>query len=217
MPARTLPNLGLQAFFTLGEDGWNDEYDNNWLKTSVVTQGSCGNILALEPASPVDGEIWIINETHTTQANKIIVRDAGAWVYITPKTGWLFYNTNDGNYLQFTGTLWRNFRIGPMGAEQVPALGLGWIGLGGAWANPSYRKSADGMVTISGAIQRAVSAQDGVIFTLLAGYRPAADLIFVGFSAGGAFRIDVKANGDVEIAGSNHFFSSFSGVSFFAG
>jgi hypothetical protein len=98
---------------------------------------------------------------------------------------------------------------------QVPPLNLGWIGLGGAWRNPRYRIDSSGLVTIEGAMQHATASTDGVIFTLLAGYRPTADLIFCGYSAGGLCRWNVKSNGNVEVAASNMFFTSMSGIQFY--
>lgn len=99
-------------------------------------------------------------------------------------------------------------------AWQIPSLNLSWIGLGGAYQNPRYRKDNSGLVTIQGGMQNTANT-DGVIFTLLSGYRPPAQLFFVCYSAGGAFRVNVYANGDVETSGANQFGSSFSGISFY--
>lgn len=216
MPSRTLPNLGLKAFFDLGEDGWNDEVDLNTLITSVCTQGVVNDVVAATPGSPTDGQVFLFTSAHPTQANKVAIRDAGAWIYVTPQEGWNFYNLANDTYYYFNATTWADLAIGPPLAEQVPSLNLGWIGLGGGYKNPAYRKTRDGLVHIYGAMQRASSASDGVIFTLLAGYRPSEDLIFVCHSAGGAYRVNVQADGDVEVSGSNMFYSSFSGISFFA-
>lgn len=184
----------------------------------VVVQPTCINLLFTPPGSPAQGDTYIISGGTATGAwvgrETFIAAYYDTWIFIEPQTGWEFTNQADGFTYRFNGTGWAQ-KIYTPGAWQIPSLGLGWIGLGGAWRNPRYRKDQSGMVTIEGAMQRAVSALDGVIFTLLSGYRPAADLIFGGYSAGGSFRINVKSNGDVEVSGSNMFFSSFSGIQFY--
>lgn len=110
--------------------------------------------------------------------------------------------------MTFDGTNWK---VSP--AAQTPSLGSGWIGYGGGYGSPRYFKAPDGRVTIEGMVQ---SGTDGTIFTLLAGYRPPDRLMFACWSGGGAYRVDVLANGDVILTGSNTVFSSLSGISFFA-
>jgi hypothetical protein len=172
------------------------------------------------PVAPDDGDAWIVAAPATDEwagkEGQIAAWFAG-WKFLPPAAGWRVHNQDDGKTWAYDGAAWAAEAVDHSpGAWEVPALNLGWIGLGGGWGNPRYRKAKDGMVTIEGAMQHGVAAADGVIFTLLAGYRPEFDLIFVGYSAGGHFRINVKANGDVEVAASNMFFSSFSGVSFYA-
>jgi hypothetical protein len=172
------------------------------------------------PGSPANGQAWIVAAGASgAWAGKEgqIAAWFGGWVFLVPEEGWRVHNKDDGATWVYDGSAWAAEAIDHSpGAWQVPSLNLGWIGLGGAWGNPRYRKAKDGLVTIEGAMQHPTASMDGVIFTLLSGYRPELDLIFIGYSAGGAFRINVKANGDVEVAGSNMFFSSFSGVSFYA-
>jgi hypothetical protein len=112
MAARALPNLGLQAFFDLGEDGWNDEYDLNFLMLSVLVQGGVISKVSATPGAPTDGDTHIFDETHPTQANKIAVRDDGAWVYFTPLEGWLVYNRTANYFEWFNGTVWAELTTG---------------------------------------------------------------------------------------------------------
>jgi hypothetical protein len=100
-------------------------------------------------------------------------------------------------------------------AWQTPTLLLSWIQLGSPWQDVSFRKDASGMVTIRGAMQRATSSVDGVIFVLPTGYRPVKQEFFICYSAGGAFRVNVYPNGNVETAGANMFGSSFGGIQFY--
>ena len=109
---RALPNLGLQAFFDIGEDDWGDDMSLNLLKMSVLTQGGVLSKVSATPGSPTDGDVYIFDETHGTQPNKIAVRDAGAWVYFTPLEGWLVYNRSANYYESFSGTAWAELATG---------------------------------------------------------------------------------------------------------
>lgn len=101
------------------------------------------------------------------------------------------------------------------GAWQTPTLLLGWIGLGGPWQDPQFRKNSSGLVVLRGAMQRATSSLDGVVFVLPTGFRPPKQEIFIGWTAGGPMRVNIYPNGDVETSGANMFGSSFSGMQFY--
>jgi len=106
MASRDLPNLALKAFFDLGEDGWDDEMSLNLLKLSILVQANVISKVAATPGAPTDGDVHIFDETHPTQANKVAVRDAGAWIYITPFEGWTLWNKATDRYNFFDGTVW---------------------------------------------------------------------------------------------------------------
>ena len=112
MASRTLPNLGLIGFFDLGEDGWDDEISSNLLKLSVLTQGNVISTVSATPGAPADGDVHIFDATHPTQANKVAVRDDGAWVYITPVEGWLLYDKATDKYMKFDGATWAELELG---------------------------------------------------------------------------------------------------------
>lgn len=115
MPERTLPNLGLKAFFDLGENGWKDEMDLNLLTLSVLAQATVLSKVAAEPGSPANGDVHILDETHATHPNEIAIRDAGAWVYVEPSEGWLVYNQDETYFEQFDGAVWSQFLPGAGG------------------------------------------------------------------------------------------------------
>lgn len=119
MPARSLPNLGLQGFFDLGEDGWKDEMDLNLLKLSVLTQGGAISKVSATPGSPANGDVHIFDETHPTNANAVAIRDAGAWVYVNPAEGWLIYNRATNAYETFNGTAWAALATGGSGISGI--------------------------------------------------------------------------------------------------
>ena len=106
MPSRTLDNVGMTAFFDLGEDGWNDEMDLNLLALDTLVQGNVQGILAGELVSPVAGDRIILDEAHPTFPNHVAVYDNGGWVYFSPVEGWLLYDQTNAENVQFDGTVW---------------------------------------------------------------------------------------------------------------
>ncbi|HLP67179.1 MAG TPA: DUF2793 domain-containing protein [Rhizobium sp.] len=121
MTDRALPNLGLKGFWALGEDGWNGDHDLNLLKLSVLVQAGAISKVSATPGSPTDGDVHIFDETHPTQANKIAIRDNGAWVYVTPLEGWLVYNRAANYYEKFDGTAWAELATGGGGGSATLA------------------------------------------------------------------------------------------------
>lgn len=110
MAPRTLPGLGLEAFFNLGEDGWNDEMDNNLLKLSVLGMLCVNSRVASVPGSPTNGDMHIL--TSAPNQYKIAVRDNGAWTYLTPAEGWFAYDRNTNNFVLYDGSTWANYGVG---------------------------------------------------------------------------------------------------------
>lgn len=106
MPSRTLPGIGLKGFWTLGEDGWKAENDTNLLTLSALVVGRALDHVSTTPASPTDGQIYLFSSTHATQANKIAIRDNGAWVHLTPQSGWQMYDVTAAAIRRFSGTQW---------------------------------------------------------------------------------------------------------------
>jgi len=117
---RTLPNLALQAFFDLGEDGWDGPPDDfmstNLLKLSVLVQATVIDKVAAEPGSPADGDTYILDETHGTHPNEIAVYDVDAWKYFEPFEGWLIFNQTEDYYEKFDGAVWAELETGGGGA-----------------------------------------------------------------------------------------------------
>lgn len=112
---RVLPNAGLRAFFDLGEDYWdqddadNDYMSTNLLKLSVLVQGRVLSIESATPGAPTDGDVYIFDDTHPTNANAIAIYDVDTWKYITPLEGWMMYNETQGSFVRFNGSTWSGF------------------------------------------------------------------------------------------------------------
>lgn len=96
MPASSDPNLGLKYGWTLGESGWNVDVDQNFKRLgAVVGLGVKSAQLGVPPASPVDGDRYIIPSGATGEwtgrTNQVAVRVAGAWEYHVPVIGWVSF------------------------------------------------------------------------------------------------------------------------------
>lgn len=104
MAERQLPGLGLTGFWTPGGDGWDVGMDANLRMLSAVTQMGVLSKTTELPASPTDGQIFIVPSG--TDANKIAIRDNGAWVYLTPAAGWRAWIADTTSYAHFDGSAW---------------------------------------------------------------------------------------------------------------
>ena len=102
------------------------------------------------------------------------------------------------------------------GNATTPSLLSPWVGLAGHQA-PRYFKSAEGLVVLEGVISAAGGTPTAsvILFNLPAGFRPGADLAFCGWCGAGAYRINIKAGGDVELINCDTGITSICGVSFF--
>ena len=83
---------------------------------------------------------------------------------------------------------------------QSPSLQNGWINHGGGFTDAGFWKDKEGVVHIQGLIKNGTTAQSTILFTLPAGYRPAARQIFTVMNNNLSVRIDVLATGEVTIA-----------------
>ena len=102
---RALPGLGLRAYWTPGSSGWADEHDPDIRAVSVLCQCAALSRTTALPGSPTDGDIYIVR-VGDANANDIAARDNGAWVYFTPKVGFIAWVVNDAEFVMWNGTAW---------------------------------------------------------------------------------------------------------------
>jgi hypothetical protein len=96
---------------------------------------------------------------------------------------------------------------------KAAALVNGWVNYGGAFGPAQYRAMADGSTMLRGMVKSGV----GTIFTLPGGYTPPFQEIFLVQSTTGTARIDINANGVVNITyqtGGSNAFVSLAGIRF---
>lgn len=102
MAAHTLPGIGLTGGRSPGEDGWGDEMNLNLLLMSTLAQLTVKSRVTALPGSPANGDIYII----PSPDNRVAVRDAGAWTYVTPFKGIRAYLADEDALVVFNGTAW---------------------------------------------------------------------------------------------------------------
>lgn len=101
MAGRELPGLKLKGFFGRGNNNWDEDMDANLRLLSAVTQLTVASISAALPGTAPDGTVTV-----NPADKKINVRDNGAWVALTPLTGWSAYVTDVAKTARFDGTNW---------------------------------------------------------------------------------------------------------------
>lgn len=97
MAASTEPRSGLSYGWTLGENNWNTGMDNNllWLGRFATHLSVKDRDLSTPPGSPATGDTYIVGASPTGawagNTNKVTVWSGSAWVFATPRVGWLSY------------------------------------------------------------------------------------------------------------------------------
>lgn len=105
---RTLPGLGLTAYWDLGDNTWKPTMDTNVRTLSALVQPFIDSVEATAPGAPTNGDIHIASAVWTgdAAANDLVIRDNGAWVAISPGEGWKVYDRATDRELLFDGTSW---------------------------------------------------------------------------------------------------------------
>lgn len=104
MPSRTLPGIGLQAEWALGENGWKAGMDGNLRMLSTFVNMALNSIVDTLPGAPADGDTHIIASGEN--ADKIALRDQGQWILFTPLPGFRGFVKSVGRTYVYDGTDW---------------------------------------------------------------------------------------------------------------
>lgn len=97
MAAQQEGRFGMNYGWALGESGWNTGMDANLLKIARVGihLSVKDRDLATPPGSPANGDTYIVGASATgawaTHDGKVAVWDGSAWVFYTPRIGWVTY------------------------------------------------------------------------------------------------------------------------------
>jgi hypothetical protein len=90
-----------------------------------------------------------------------------------------------------------------IGGAGEPAFQNSWANFGGGWQEARFWKTPDGMVHIEGLVAGG-TVPTSVVFTLPAGYRPGANLIFAtDTNLETHARLDIESDGEVRVRAAN--------------
>jgi hypothetical protein len=112
VPSSTEPRSGLKYGWTLGESGWNAEMDANLLCIGRVGfhLSVKDRDLAIPPGSPATGDTYIIAASPTGawagHAAEVTLWTGAAWVFYSPRTGWLAYVEDEQKLTIFRAGAW---------------------------------------------------------------------------------------------------------------
>lgn len=104
MTERILPGIGLTGYWDQGAP-WKVGGDQNWLRSSVLTQLAVESATTSLPASPLNGVIYIV-PAGDANANQVAARDNGAWEFMPPQEGWTAYVRDTQVLMNFDGAAW---------------------------------------------------------------------------------------------------------------
>ena len=112
MPAQIEPNSGLFWNWDLGENLWKTGMDGNMTRLGrfAFHLAVIDDSLATPPASPVDGDTYIVAASATgdwiSKEGQVTIFDAGTWFFSVANTGWTALRKTDKAVLYFDGTVW---------------------------------------------------------------------------------------------------------------
>jgi hypothetical protein len=84
--------------------------------------------LATPPATPADGQCWIVaagaTDAWTGRAGQLAAWRDGAWRFSTPRAGWVAYAIDEAAYLMFDGAAWGELFATLTALQNLTALGV---------------------------------------------------------------------------------------------
>jgi len=110
MTERTLPGLGLRAFYAPGQRDWGTTVSEDLRRLSALVQPRAISRTTELPVSGVAGDIYLVPAGAASQANALALWDGAAgseaWVYLTPQLGWVIYVADEDREVRFTASAW---------------------------------------------------------------------------------------------------------------
>lgn len=112
MSATALVNIGLNAFWALGEDAWKTGMDTNLVFIDALLQAGVVAVgTSAPPGSPSQGEAHIIDAASPSgvfsgHGNGFAVYYGTAWYITAPREGWMVFDRALNRWWLFDGTDW---------------------------------------------------------------------------------------------------------------
>lgn len=178
MPSTTIPGIGVQYGWDFGEDNWNGGMDQNLKILGVIARGTVlDRDLTAPPGSPTEGDAYIPAAIATGawagHEDEIAVWLGGAWFFITPIIGQVFWLVDEAFSVRWEGTSWVKY-LGSAAARDVgeSATNLMQVGAFGLGALLSSQQTIDintdvppgGWVSVSSSASNKPTAASGVVF-----------------------------------------------------
>lgn len=91
-----------------------------WNLTNKVVISRTTNL----PASPTDGDIYIVPSGAGSHPEEIAFRSEGAWLYLVPEKGWMAYVADSGSLVIHDGADWNAFTGGGGGGGTLVELSM---------------------------------------------------------------------------------------------
>lgn len=170
------------------------------LKSGVATPS--GTVAATLPVGQRPSHSYIFPAASTTAFNSY---QASTTAIVTRGIAGNGYWSIQGSFFPSSYSSWTNL-----------PLSNGWVVYSGSFTPPSYTKTADGVVTVRGLIKSGTVTAGTVLANLPVGYRPAERQIYTGNALDAYSRIDVLANGDIQLRAGNASFTSLDSITFIA-
>ena len=210
---RTLPGLGLTAFWAYMADNWNVEMDANLVKLSAMTGQLAAQSRTVGIGSWDKTKIYIVPASAADNPNKIAIWNNDPveadqkWLYITPQEGWGAFVVDEAQQMQFLYSAWAPPQFTFSKAYMESGYDQRWLTdltLASGFAQTAnyqsnrYRRAMtfvdlDLEVTTTAAITNGTS-----ICTLPAGYRPPANIVLPVASSIVGTRVIIGTDGTVK-------------------
>jgi len=112
MAAQTEPRSGILYGWTLGENSWHTGMDSNllWLGRFGTHLSVKDRDLSAPPGSPAAGDTYLVGASPTGawsgQAAKVAVWSGSAWVFGSPRIGWMAYVEDEEKLITYKASGW---------------------------------------------------------------------------------------------------------------
>lgn len=119
----TRPNLGLTSKWATG-DTWGAKFNANMDKLDLLTQTAVKDKdLATPPGSPANGDAYIVGASPTGSwtghAKDVAIWIDSAWIFYTPKEGWITWVNDENLIYAYDGANWLSYSSGGGGGGGV--------------------------------------------------------------------------------------------------
>lgn len=111
MTVQTLPGVGLVAGWEQKSNGWGDAMNANLRLIDLLLQPSAKGISSAPPASPSEGDKYIVlpgaTGSWSAKGNMLALFLNGAWTFYPARAGWRLYVIDLDQFWYFGGEGWR--------------------------------------------------------------------------------------------------------------